>query len=587
LPDHQSFQREPSAPPCTPPNEDGTLESRASPDAQEFIKDYRGLAAKSILVGMGDNFGPYYYARAFSPAPPEQLTHPGKELYEWSEHDHQWYFYTGTPKETKRLLRQGWGTIPTDNVGCFLSYVHYDPIVPGKHDFYYGPKRLRQLARFLASLPKEKEDKKGANEFSAVQMLAANLVMKTSWASDHKPVPDSGKGPLPFTTRYVPPKGPPDDKKTGDRPSLTIEDFTDEGFTYPWMQFVEVTAKNWKASDSPHVFVCKADDGDPDRFDEKAGCKRLDPAPAGSDEPAPATAEKIKPALSGGGDRTSPSAPAPDPKAGDEVIFRYRIPDSSRLIPGKNYFICIPAAQQVASVGNSPDQDGCGSNLKAGKKPYVFRFSVYEPFFQFPFDGWPNTSHSRSTGQYKDPDLYVVKELNGTPVVIFGVVDQDLRQHVGGDNFAWKNVSDDTSSRDRLYNTEIAIGKPVLALQQLNDYFEQQHPGFRGIRILLAQMSPDAARVTAQHLPKSVRFDVVITGADDALATPNQSVESSPPLCRRTPTFPQPGTKTPPGRLPSRLATSRFRPRIRTPTSLLSCNVPRTSPTVPRKRRSA
>src|SRR5262249_12216865 len=51
----------------------------------------------------------------------------------------------------------------------FFTSQQYDALVPGKHDFYYGPERLRQLATLLAK--------------SGTQMLAANLILKSKLAN--------------------------------------------------------------------------------------------------------------------------------------------------------------------------------------------------------------------------------------------------------------------------------------------------------------------------------------------------------------------------------------------------------------------
>jgi hypothetical protein len=79
------------------------------------------------------------------------------------------------------------GTIPTDNAACFLRHAGYAPIVPGQCDFYFGPDRLRQLARLLAS------ETEGA--FRPVQMLGANLVIETTWKNDHNSVGDTEDPP--------------------------------------------------------------------------------------------------------------------------------------------------------------------------------------------------------------------------------------------------------------------------------------------------------------------------------------------------------------------------------------------------------
>ena len=50
----------------------------------------------------------------------------------------------------------------------FFIKAGYDAIVPGKHDFFYGAERLRQLARYMAS------------RSDPVLLLAANLVIRSN-----------------------------------------------------------------------------------------------------------------------------------------------------------------------------------------------------------------------------------------------------------------------------------------------------------------------------------------------------------------------------------------------------------------------
>jgi hypothetical protein len=69
-----------------------------------------------------------------------------------------------------------------DNVGCFLIQAGFDAMVPGKHDFYYGPDGLKRLAQYLH----------GANSTS---ILGSNLVVIT-----HTAQPD----PTPPPTASVP-----------------------------------------------------------------------------------------------------------------------------------------------------------------------------------------------------------------------------------------------------------------------------------------------------------------------------------------------------------------------------------------------
>ena len=57
-----------------------------------------------------------------------------------------------------------------DNVACFFRLAGFDAVVPGREDFRFGPERLRELARYLAS---------NAPGGTPVQMLGANLVINT------------------------------------------------------------------------------------------------------------------------------------------------------------------------------------------------------------------------------------------------------------------------------------------------------------------------------------------------------------------------------------------------------------------------
>ncbi len=182
LPDQQSINFVPTGPTnsgyCLPPTAETQEDAGApsatvapSPDARVFIGAFKD-SDRTLLVGTGDNFGPNYYSRILTDMTAgEHAANPEKELYDWD--NGAWTFYAQTDDVVTTDQRKGWGTIPTDNVACFMSYVHYDAIVPGKEDFYYGPERLRELARLLAT-PHRADD-----PFQSVQMLASNMVIKT------------------------------------------------------------------------------------------------------------------------------------------------------------------------------------------------------------------------------------------------------------------------------------------------------------------------------------------------------------------------------------------------------------------------
>src|SRR5208282_915671 len=130
-------------------------------------------------------------------------------------------------------LSNGDGTIPTDNVACFLRRAGYAAIVPGKYDFYYGPERLRELARFLAS-PEE------AGGYRPVEMLGANLVIDTEWKSDHKPVGDSQDPP-----HFAPWIKPQFADKNQNLAFPTAASPKDGGKVYPWLPGAELNLMNF------------------------------------------------------------------------------------------------------------------------------------------------------------------------------------------------------------------------------------------------------------------------------------------------------------------------------------------------------
>src|SRR5436305_6089162 len=69
----------------------------------------------------------------------------------------------------------------------------YEAVVPGKHDFYFGPERLRELARFLAQ---------EQGRFHSVQMLAANLSIVTTEPDAFPRIPESQRK-LRYETHFL------------------------------------------------------------------------------------------------------------------------------------------------------------------------------------------------------------------------------------------------------------------------------------------------------------------------------------------------------------------------------------------------
>ncbi len=511
----------------------------ASPDARTFFDKFGSKPEEhQIRVGMGDNFAPNYFGRAFAEAdgrdPADtQKYGASKGVYYWDTQDSKWRPPENLVNALSNIddVRTGRGTIPTDNVACFLSYAHYDAIVPGMLDFHFGVERLHELARFLASIPKPKDTgkkddasppnpKDSVPTLQPVQMLAANLMIKTSWAKDRDPVPDSAKIQLPFVTKYLRPC------PAGADSSLEVTDIKDNDFVFPWMQFVRIEAKGCMQDFTVHL--CEADRNNPDDFLDKTkkNCKQKKPmelTPLKGDTTAKGTRKLVYQFMPSGVDAKKcdePNSECPD----------------NLLVPGNHYAICVFETKIQSNSGSS--------------WPYCVRFSVYTPFFQYPdwpkhlylYPDWSKEGGSNAKRQpYTNPALYLLKndDASHTPVVIFGIVGPKMLENIGADNYSWQTVEKSernppSDNWNKQYKTQVFITDPIPTLTELQHYFEQDycshHDGkrFHGIRVLLAQMRPEQARELAEHLPKSVRFDVVISAADNVLATASQNVHMEP-----------------------------------------------------------
>lgn len=176
------------------------LTSDGEPEAYEFQEFMNRLPERpDALVSTGDNFAPFLLSREAMLF--NQKGDPPK-LEPKSNYDYDGVSWVATSWDNNpslaEQLRGGNGTIPQDNVACFLRRMHFDAIVPGRNDFYFGPERLRQLARLLA-----KDDPKSCPEGAArepgvgscpVAMLAANLFIKTQLTGSPEALPQGYSG---------------------------------------------------------------------------------------------------------------------------------------------------------------------------------------------------------------------------------------------------------------------------------------------------------------------------------------------------------------------------------------------------------
>jgi hypothetical protein len=496
VPSLQAFNARPGCP--------ETSEADDSEAATDFLGKRNAAAhKKAILVGMGDNFSPQLEARIFEHPKQSPGTYAvgNKELY-FSDGT-QWHFYRAVPPAVEKVISDGFGTIPTDNVGCFLRAAGFSAIVPGKHDFYFGAERVRELARFLARTNRD-------YDYEPVQMLGANLVLQTSpiapksipptlkekpwfnpeWTSDYEVMNISdGSSVYPWFT-YVKiqiAKLPNNeyarealrdefDKATSpislsDLPALVGKARKLSGTALTELEGVEKKAHDFTGS----FYICPST-GNPNALPEKVAndCKPLNVA-SGQVRLVNGTIAyflKLDPLVTG------------DKLAAGETIEQGKtihgdIKHFSTLITGRNYGLCNII---------SKDQTDC------------LRFSVHTPFFYFPH------RLPQATSSYTDPDPYVYIH---DRAAIFGVVEPDLASQVGILNFGWKNLG-------KGLTTKLSVEDPADALRQQLDYFEVQHKDFKGLKILLAQTSPQRAKVLATRFPE---FQIVVSAADLEQAT--------------------------------------------------------------------
>ena len=213
--------------------------------AAEYLKQVGERPTGQIRVAMGDNFAPEFLARTLydderfdrshHPVPPEfrsrDLYTPRQDPLKSSH----WIWAEDNPK--KNADTPFGGSVPSDNVGCFLIKAGFQAIVPGKDDFYFGPERIAQIAGFLRRAPQP------------VRMLGANLTVVTAGVNGNKPLPIE-KLDEKFQKVFQP--------KPGVKLSIPKE-------VLPWLHQIDL--RDEKSSARPAGFLCEPKDGDPYKFE--------------------------------------------------------------------------------------------------------------------------------------------------------------------------------------------------------------------------------------------------------------------------------------------------------------------------------
>ena len=472
------------------------------------------VAGAQALVGMGDNFAMDLDARTFV----DNGVRQPKDLWTWDylSKPPTWILDKDVKGDLAKSLAAGNGKIPADNVACFLRWAKYDAIVPGNADFYYGPERLRMLARFLMT------DQGAA--FPKVAMLAANLAV-TSVAPDANPrIPDYqhernllGKQALNYQVVQ---------KQQGEEPIIQA-DIPDT--VLPWLRKIAIH-NAFEVLDANQKRVVLQNQPDGTKFHER-------PRNPG------ATAEVT---LDYRGDRASQDSQVQN----FQVKYRF---DTVEFCPAKDgdprdpYDLDLKKCTEL-KIDADATKDGAGDlnndlfyaapaqvlqpNTNWGvclrwKNPPVKNslplcqlFNVHAPFLQYP----PNS------GVQIPP--YLIKDSPEGKIAIFGVVDPGMIASIGRLNYAWMN-------KDSEYDTQLEVLDPAVALNQLMQECEA-HEDCKGARkILLAHMPAAAASNLVTNI--GFHFDMVISQTDDAhetgdlqvskriVANPQRGTDERPP----------------------------------------------------------
>lgn len=492
--------------------------------AKEFLDQFKAATRTDIAqlrLAMGDNFSPELFARTLRVAGGQVKACPGSGMpgpnasYAPFIHLPKDYFSYG---QASPGYAEGWWSIwcdPNtrlvtegfrDNVADFLIAAHYDAVVPGKHDFYFGPQYLAQIAGYLAEAERP------------VHMLGDNLIVASALASGpmnaHPRIPerlanschyDTGKDHDCYHTDFGP-------------ASLDLPDNV-----LPWKrQFVLHGARRARNKYSSELFrqdelgsfkdqtvqytelfcpesveiVIEPNPG-PTQITSSDPAKTLRPGaihyklisadqactgtiPAHLQSPCQALYSKSR----GKYDRATQAAST------DET-FLFRDP-AGHLEPGKNHMFCVKPANGVTIFGAS-DVRIC--------QP----FTVQVPLF------WPTDANQQPVQNVslckegsKLPCPYALVNRDGLQVAVFAVIDPDLLSNIGMLNTVWWN-------RDQAWDTAVQVTAPDYALLQVLELCNASDDCRTAPKVLMAQMSYARATQLVANSNFSDKFDVVVT----------------------------------------------------------------------------
>lgn len=518
--------------------------NNASQIAKEFLDQLALATAKppkddpqkimpQLRIAMGDNFSPDLYGRSIkidknvkscgSKGTYSSEIHLPKDYFDFARN--QWYIWCDdSPIVTNSFF--------ADNVADFLIMGHYDAVVPGKHDFYFGPQYLRQIANYLKD--------------NGVRMLGENLIINATVApgamNTHPRIPERLSDPCHWNTSHD-----HDCYHTDFGPaSLDLPDNV-----LPWKrQFVLHGAraardaktgkllskdllKNFKDSDVTYISVFQSDSvnicvepgprtsGDPsDALKHGTKCFALvasysENACGGFKIPdhlkSPCKALYNK--TGGAYDRTKQTASTDiaylfkDPRAYLEAGLNHAFcvdPTDDFPIFGESrreFRICQPFPVQMPMFWADPDNPAPEKSIseKASTSQVA---SVNAPAQE--------KAAPRGMAKCADaaeiPCPYYLVPRGQLSIAIFGVVDPDLLSNVGMLNASWLN-------KNPKWDTSAQVTAPDYALLQTLELCYTDDNCREAPKVLMAQMSYARATQLIANSNFNGVFDVVITQA--------------------------------------------------------------------------
>jgi hypothetical protein len=555
-----------------PPNPDNDRNKPAPVTAFGDLINTVSAPGTTVRVAVGDNFAPYLLARQVWDAykkrliPKEDYYYLGKQL-GWQSADYDNESFLNDPawateyrKQIEKIVN-GQGTIPRDNVGCFLQLMNFNAIVPGEHDFYFGPDRLRQLARFL-----KKEPTRGS-EYKQVRTLGANLSLLTRSVDPTEPL--AAKENTPSASDQQ-----PEETQNAQAYKTVVPQVV-----LPWLRSIRIknalTVKVTQRVGEQNVpqlngrqllnhakFECKEEKdfwnwlkqplpGTPFQITDTSTAhysfefqKTIDavrvalfelPASSQGTHPSsPSNAASPASIFVPGKDCKNPVTLVadllPQTKEGHpDVDIEYGLPEGCLLKPDQGYVLKVEPRVDTSSGSTSKGKSA--PQKEAKKKP---DFWVQRPFFEDLEDPMhPNPALLPATDPSNKPWVLIPGKKGGVNVAVFGVVDPNMGQYVGRINDTWLSLKTAGGRYfvDNRHETDLQVSDPAEALQQALQYFEEvgkNDPACKSAhRILLAQMLQQDAYNLIGRLHLSQPFDLVIAQADPDRAAGERKTEKS------------------------------------------------------------